>query len=160
MSSDIATEIRRSHIKHEAGVRSISVLYYAGSVFLCLVGISSLMATRDKSLLFGAFFLVLSLLYFKIGRWFHALDPKAKLPATILSVLGLLAFPIGTLVSAYVLYLIYAEKGRTVFSEPYQAVIEATPDIRYKTSKLVWFVVILFGLFMLLLIVAVLSRHR
>jgi ABC-type multidrug transport system permease subunit len=50
----------------------------------------------------------------------------------------MLGFPIGTLINAYILYLFLSKKGRTVFSPGYQEVIAATPDVKYKTSIVVW----------------------
>lgn len=44
----------------------------------------------------------------------------------------------------YVLYLLRSRKGAVVFSPEYRAVIEKTPHVRYKQSRLVWgFVVLL-----------------
>ena len=58
----------------------------------------------------------------------------------ILSALGLLGFPIGTLINAYILYLFLSKKGRTIFAPEYQDVIAATPDVKYRTSIVVWIV--------------------
>jgi len=54
-----------------------------------------------------------------------------------LTIPGLLGFPIGTLISVYILYLLFSQKGADVCSPQYQAVIAATPHIRYRTSKIV-----------------------
>ena len=85
--------------------------------------------------------LAMALIYAVVGRWFRTLNPKARVPATILSVIGLLAFPLGTLINGYILYLIHAKKSKVVFSADYQAVIAATPEIKYKTSLFVWILV-------------------
>jgi hypothetical protein len=76
----------------------------------------------------------------------------ARIPTGILSGLGLLGFPLGTLINGYILYLIFSQKGKTVFSEEYQAVIEQTPHIKYRTSILVW---ILLGLVLLVIGIAI-----
>jgi hypothetical protein len=47
----------------------------------------------------------------------------------VLSGIGLLGFPIGTLINGYILYLFLSKKGRTVFAPEYQEVIEATPHV-------------------------------
>ena len=52
--------------------------------------------------------------------------------------LGLPMVPVGTLIALYLLYLFLSQKGRTVLSTDYRGVIERTPDIRYRTSPLVW----------------------
>jgi succinate dehydrogenase/fumarate reductase cytochrome b subunit len=84
------------------------------------------------------FLIVFAFVYFQVGRWLRALNPKARIPATLLSVLGLFGFPVGTLIGLYVLYLLHSKKGVMVFSPEYRQVIEATPQIRYRTSLLAW----------------------
>ena len=66
------------------------------------------------------------------------MNSKIKIPATIFSAIGLLSVPIGTLINGYILYLIYSAKGNMVFSEEYRKVIAATPNIKYKTSIIIW----------------------
>ena len=56
---------------------------------------------------------------------------------------GLLGFPIGTIISGYILYLMLSKKGRRVYSAEYQGVIAATPQIRYRSTILIWFFLIL-----------------
>ena len=68
----------------------------------------------------------------------RALRPWGRIVGCVLSGLGLLGFPIGTAINAYILYLFLSKKGRTVFAPEYQAVIAATPDVKYRTSILVW----------------------
>ena len=76
------------------------------------------------------------------------MESKRVLIAIVLSAIGLLGFPIGTLISAYFLYLLVSEKGKVVFSDEYKEVIRKTPHIRYKTSIVVW---IFLGLLLLLI---------
>ena len=61
----------------------------------------------------------------------------------ILAGIGLIGFPIGTLISAYILYLLGSQKGVQVFSDEYAEVIAATPHIKYRSSKLVIVLVVL-----------------
>lgn len=42
------------------------------------------------------------------------------------------------LITGYMLYLLLSKKGTMVFSPEYKQVIERTPHIRYKTSRLAW----------------------
>ena len=97
----------------------------------------------------GVLFITLGVLQFVIGRWLQKLNPKARTPATVLSAIGLLGFPIGTLVNAYILYLLRSQKGEMVLSEYYQGVVAATPHIKYKTPVLVW----ICGILLVLLLV-------
>ncbi len=66
--------------------------------------------------------------------------------AIIILAIGLLGFPCGTVISAYLLYLLFSPKGELVFSDPYEEIIQGTPHIKYKTSIIVWiFLFILIG---------------
>ena len=65
------------------------------------------------------------------------LKPNVRIPAIILSALGLFAIPVGTIIAIYMLYLLGSAKGRTVFSEEYAQVIAATPHIKYRSSIIV-----------------------
>ena len=56
----------------------------------------------------------------------------------MLSAIGLIGFPVGTLINAYVLYLLLSKKGRTIFTPAYLDVIAATPHVKYRTSIIVW----------------------
>jgi hypothetical protein len=155
-----AEEIRKAHIKHEASVQSIGVLYILGACSVFFAGIIVLFAPgRSPSdvdaglglvvtiplLGLGAFQLVVGFGVRQLKRW-------TRIAVGILSGIGLLAFPIGTLINGYILYLVLSEKGKTVFSEQYQEVIAATPHVKYKTSIVVW---ILLGLVIFLIGAAV-----
>ena len=77
----------------------------------------------------------------------------------ILAAIGLIGFPVGTLISAYILYLLGCQKGVQVFSDEYAEVIAATPHIKYRSSKLViGLVVLLVALIVIGLIAALATR--
>ena len=155
--------IRELHIKHEASIRSIGLLYYLGAFFVLLGAFGMLVggglaSTSDGGaegtgfmLGFGVGYLALGVFLFVMGRALRRLKRWVKIPVTILSVLGLLNIPIGTLISGYILWLLHSEKGKMVFSEEYAEIVEATPEVKYKTSILVW---ILLGLLILGLLAA------
>jgi hypothetical protein len=75
-----------------------------------------------------------------VGLGLRKLRPWTRIAAGILSGIGLIAFPLGTLINGYILYLLFSKKGSTVFSADYQRVIADTPHIKYRTSILVWIV--------------------
>lgn len=141
--------IRQDHIKHEASVKSVGFLYFLTAGFLILASVGGLVAPgNDAGVLVAAFFLGLAGVQIWVGVGLRRLKPWARIPTGILSGIGLLGFPLGTLINGYILYLVFSEKGKTVFSEDYQRVIQETPHIRYKTSIIVW---ILLGLLLLLI---------
>ncbi|MEM1202539.1 MAG: hypothetical protein AAGN66_04865 [Acidobacteriota bacterium] len=153
-SSPDAEAIRHQYLKHEASIRSIGSLYYFGAIMLglsCLVfviqAIVQLRSPSDSGESFAALIgttaitFLLALLYRWIGKGLRSLDNKVVLVTTVLLALGLLGIPIGTLISAYFLYLIHSKKGKMVLSPEYRAIVAQTPHIRYRTP--VWILVLL-----------------
>ena len=149
-----AEAIRRAHINHEASVKSVGILYYLGGVALTIAGIVSLAAVREGSgdPLMALLFLGLGAVELVAGWGVRALRRWGQVVGCVPSVIGLLGFPIGTLISLYILYLLLSKKGRTIFSPAYQDVIAATPHVKYRTSIVVW---IFLALLVALLVAAI-----
>jgi hypothetical protein len=137
-----AAVVRRAHLNHEASIKAVGTLYLLGAAGLIIVAISGAAWQKSLSLplalLFATLLAGLGGLQLWVGFGLRKLRPWTKIPAGIMSGLGLVSFPIGTLINGYILYLLFSKKGRMVLSEPYQEIIAATPDIKYKTSILVW----------------------
>ncbi|MEQ9407416.1 MAG: hypothetical protein RIK87_06795 [Fuerstiella sp.] len=145
--------VRRQHLSHEASVQSIGVLYLLGGIVLLVVSIGMIVVsvnggggqkpdTVTAVLLLGVGVLqcVTAVGLRRLRRW-------ARVISGILSGIGLLAFPVGTLINGYILFLLFSAKGSMVFSEEYQQVIRQTPHIVYRTSIVVWiFLFLLLGL--------------
>jgi len=152
------TEMRRNHIKHEASVRSVGILYFIGAVFLVIAGIVGVMTDKESTsatrIAVATLLIGLGLLQFWVGHGLRGLKAWARLPTGIFSGIGLLGFPLGTLINGYILYLVFSKKGAIVFSPEYKDVIVATPEIKYKTSVIIW---ILLGLLILLVGLALLA---
>jgi hypothetical protein len=149
-----AEAIRKAHISHEASIRAVGALYYLGSALLVISAIGGLIAMPGGGgeVAMVALFVVLAVGMIFVGRGVRALRRWARIVGSVLAAIGLLGFPIGTLINLYILYLFLSKKGRTVFSPEYQEVIAATPDIKYRTSIVVW---IFLGLLALLVAAAV-----
>jgi hypothetical protein len=133
-----AEAIRRAHISHEASINAVGLLYYLGGVGVTLAAAASLLGARDASVMLTLLLIALGVAQFFAGWAVRALRPWGRIVACVLSGLGLFAFPIGTAINAYILYLFLSKKGRTIFAPEYQAVIAATPEVKYRTSILVW----------------------
>lgn len=147
-----AEAIRREHISHESSVLSIGMLYYltAAAMTLGAVVFFALPAGRSGGELgLGVFTLSIGLGLFALGRALRDLKRWARVVAAIFSVLGLLGFPIGTLINGYILYLLFSKKGGVIFSEAYRDVIKATPHVKYGMSVITWIFIVLLVLFLL-----------
>lgn len=141
--------VRRAHLSHEASVKSIGSLYLI-SAGLLLIALPLVIVNATAPLgslevlvpvsIFGAFFALSAALAYGLIR----LRPWARWSAVALGILGLLSFPVGTLINAYVLYLLFSKKSGVVFSADYHRVIAATPHIKYRTSRLVWMLLLFF----------------
>jgi len=154
-----AEDLRNAFIKHEASVKSIGVLYYLGAIAVFMAGIAAVIPGATKltgleAVFVGAFLLVLSLAQILVGTGLRRLRKWARIPTGILAGVGLLGFPIGTLINSYILYLVFSKKGALVFSDEYQAAIAQTPHIKYRTSKLIW---ILLGLVLLVIAIVIIG---
>jgi hypothetical protein len=146
-ASPNAVEIRTEHLEHEASVRGIGLLYYFVSGFLCLLGsfmlLTTFLAANSPPLRFpqmlwvGTLLFALGFFYWKMARGIRQFRIWTRTPSTILSVIGLLGIPLGTLINGYILYLLHSKKGNTVFSPEYQTIIAETPQIVYKTSRII-----------------------
>jgi hypothetical protein len=148
-----AEQVRKEYLSHEASTQSVGLLYLLGGGILGLTGSGVLMSglivlvggqSKGMDFFAGAFFalflLAWSALQIWLGRGLRQLRRNVRIGVTLFSVLGLLGFPLGTLINGYILYLLHSEKGKVVFSEAYRQVITATPQIRYRTSPVVWLV--------------------
>jgi hypothetical protein len=156
--SSAAEDTRKQYLKHEASVRSVGFLYYLGGVALGIVGFAGIWFSAlpgsfrpgpaPIEILLSIFFLGVGIGQFFVGVGLRRLKSWARIPTGIFSGIGLLGFPMGTIINGYILYLIFSRKGKMVFSDEYRVIIEQTPHIKYRTSIVVW---ILLGLLLLLI---------
>jgi len=143
-----AEAIRKEHISHEASIKAVGLLYYLGGIGVTLAALAGLVGAKDASVGVTLLLIGLGVGQFFAGWGVRALRPWGRIVGCILSAIGLIGFPIGTLINGYILYLFLSKKGRTIFAPEYQDVIAATPHVKYKTSILVWiFLALLVALF-------------
>lgn len=142
--------IRQEHIKHEASLKSIGILYLLGAIFMIIgiLGMGVGMANTGGGMPTGilgmiVFYGGMAALFIAIYTGFRKLKRWVRIPVTLFSALGLLGFPFGTLINGYILYLVWSQKGKTVFSPEYQDVIAATPHVKYRTPPAAWALLIL-----------------
>jgi hypothetical protein len=162
-----AEEMRKLHINHEASIRSIGLLYYLGGTAMLLGGVGMAIAsfaaaqTSDRSVtaIVGVVLVPFAIGYFFVGSGLRRLRPWVRIPVGILSGLGLLSIPVGTIINGYILYLVFSQKGTTVFSAAYQDVIRQTPHIKYKTSIAVWIFLALVLVFLGVMVLVAMLKH-
>jgi hypothetical protein len=155
-----AEAIRRAHINHEASIKSVGLLYYLSSVATIVGGVGSTFGVGAQVGPLMAFTLVaVGVGGLFAGYGVRALRPWGRIAGCILSALGLLGFPIGTLINGYILYLFLSKKGRTIFAPEYQDIIAATPHVKYRTSIIVWiFLALVIALVVLAFALPMLTR--
>lgn len=156
-----AEEIRRAHLNTEAAIKSVGTLYCFGAFVLtlfCGAGLLNSSPAPDSlsKPALGAL-IVLALAQGWVGLGLRKLASWARIPTIILSLLGLLAFPVGTLINLYILFKVAGKKGTMVFSQEYREVIAATPHIKRKTSIIVW---VLLAILVLALIGIIVNLSR
>ena len=134
-----ADAIRRAHIGHEASIKAVGFLYYLGGAVMTVGGLAFLQSDLPTALLL----VLVGVAQLFAGWGVRGLKKWGRVVGCVLSAIGLIGFPIGTLINGYVLYLFLSKKGRTIFAPEYQDVIAATPDVKYRTSIVVWIVLAL-----------------
>lgn len=129
-----------------------SLLFFLGGILLAARALESVLqriqpVELDLFLIgVGIGFTGVAWYLFIIGERLRSLSPKARTPAITISVLGLLAFPLGTLASIYMLCLLVGERGQFIFSAEYKTVQLESTQFKYQQTGLAWFkaIVILF----------------
>lgn len=147
--------VRQEHINTEATIKSVGALYYLGAfilILLCLVTIFGRKAQEEEPpLLMAAIFLILAVGQGFVGYGLRRLQGWARIPTIILSSIGLLGFPVGTLINLYILVKVAGKQGKFVMTPEYQRIIAATSHVKRKSSivaivLLVLLVIILIGI--------------
>lgn len=165
-----AVAVRKVHLSHEASVKSFGFLYYIGAVIMMIAGTLAISGALFHGMdlpqgqlvtgILGGLYFLFGSLQFWIGRGLRSLNQVGKVGGTIFGAIGLIGFPVGTILSGYLLYLLWSRKGAMVFSDRYKEIIAETPEIKYKTSIIVWVFLGLLVLAFLIMFVGLLLTAR
>jgi len=140
-------DARQEHFSTESSIKSIGLLYYLASIAGIIATVGSVLVafTGEPEAFVTLFvFVILAPLFVFVGHGLRKFKPWARAVATFFSCVGLLAIPLGTIINAYFLYLLWGKKGRMIFTPEYQKIITATPHLKYRTSKTAWVALLIF----------------
>ncbi|MFC1757422.1 hypothetical protein ACFL2H_01465 [Planctomycetota bacterium] len=139
--------VRHQYLRREQNIKSIGLLCYLSALLSGFLLVSAIpvqaffnSSTRFLSSDFVLIVVVLASITginLALGRGLRLLKRWSRIPMAILSGIGMLSIPIGTIMGAIFLYLLLSPKGKHVFTEEYQAIVDATPHVKLKTSKIV-----------------------
>ncbi|MFN8707331.1 MAG: hypothetical protein ACK50J_11670 [Planctomyces sp.] len=149
--------MREEHLQTEKNIQSLGKLMILGTILLTLSvpGINGFISQGSVdvysiSLLAGTG--VLAIAHLPIGIGLVRLRRWARRPAIYLSVLWLLAIPIGTIIAVAAIGSLIRGKAAVVFSDEYHEVIQRTPQVRLRTSGATWFIALVLLAVLLLLV--------
>lgn len=145
---DSAEAIRQYHIKHEASVKTVGFLYILGAIIaiIAVIGFAVPGTRRSDPYAVGvaALYGLMGVFSFFVGREICKLTSWARIVGIVFALIGLLGFPIGTLLNFYILWLFASKKGAYVFSPEYKQIIGETPHIKYRSkARLILLIVVL-----------------
>jgi len=153
--------IRRAHIRHEAEIKAVGLLYalFGGLMLLpLLMQGGEMMTGRFRGDAFASWFLILLMASGALvpGAGLRRLAPWARIPAVLISgLLGVLSIRsiVGPFLNGYVIWLMLAAQGRTVMSPGYQMIVDLTPGVKRRFSLINVFLTLM----LVLLIISVLA---
>lgn len=155
--------IRRKHIETEAALKSVGFLYYFGAFFMIFAGVMGLRGIPLQGMegaspvVVGAILLILGVGQGIAAYGIRRLKSWSRIPTAIFATIGLLGFPIGTLISIYVLVKLSSAQGKFVMTPEYHRIMAATPHVKRKSGILKLFVIVLLIIIVIGIVVALLA---
>ena len=139
MSGNSPEVVRRRFLKRETHFKQMGGLNFFVGLITLLAGSALLFSPQKLDALpnvpFGSLLILLSVIYIVIGRMLQKLDPRVRVPMTVIAIIELIGFPMGTIKGLYFLYLFHSPEGKYVFSPEYKSIIAMTPHVKNRTSK-------------------------
>ena len=138
-----AARIRRNHLVTEAGIKVMAICYL---ILAPIVIVAPHFLLRRLSLWQMSAFFLIAVVQSVAGVGLWHIKPWSRPLAALVSVLGLLAFPIGTPVNIHFLRLLFGKKGRMIFSHRYREIVKNSPNLAGGFSRSFEAVSIVLGL--------------
>jgi|GEM_PF-6656886 len=157
-ATDVASEtppnvqIRRANISREKAIKAIGVAYVLLSIVCAVMVIvffklssdpefarelrAPMMAGVLAMIMFGTMFGLAGYGLLKLHSW-------GKWIAAVAAAFLLTGFPIGTALAIGTFFALFTESGKQIFSKEYRDIIQTTPQVDARLSRIVW---IAFGL--------------
>ncbi len=167
-----AEEMRRTYFRHELAVWTVGgIVFVGGGSIFVLAGalapfsksegapVSNPAVEMAVRVAVSAMIAGFGVAEIWIGLKLRKLDPRFRIPAAVIAGIGIaggITTCIGWIVPAYILWLLVSQKGKIVFSEKYARAIEMTPHIKPRMWIVLKILLILFGVLIVLGLVAVL----
>lgn len=139
--------VRQEHLTHENALKSLGTLHLLGGGVLALstvlmglgfvfslMGGGPILSGKPEDLVIMLLMPILAVVQIQVGIGLRRLDPSIRTTAIVLACLGLLGFPLGTLINAVVLSYLLSQKGTFVLTDEYRGIIAQTPHVKAKTS--------------------------
>lgn len=136
--------LRTEHINTETTIQSVGALFMLPAAVLLLIGWQ--MFQRDPhhhGARMGLLCLASGLVLGVVGYGMRSLRSWARIPAVLVSACGLIAFPIGTLISVCMVLKLLGKQARRVMTDDYRRIVTLTPHVKLKTSATTWAVLAL-----------------
>ncbi len=129
-----AEKLRKEHIGRESTIITLGYIFvYSGFALAGTTALGKAVFKLDSLPIGPALWIFISLAYFAaltiVGYGLTNLKSWVPIPAAIVAILSLYNVPFGTIVGAYMLWLVFSKKGRVIFSPEYAAIVAATPHI-------------------------------
>lgn len=137
--ADRPAKIRFEHLSTETAIKNVGGLMAFGA----FVGLATLLPTRTvpapaESQEYAALLAAVCVFQLLVGVCMARLQSWTRIPGVLLSAIGLLRFPLGTLFCLLFLYYLMSKKGRFVLSRDYRAIVAATPEVKQHTSAAIY----------------------
>lgn len=155
-------KVRKEHIAQETEIKEwgtvmivlgvLSILYVIGWAIYGIVFASAVVPKEAAGLTAGLMIIVagivsfINLIQIWIGWAMRRLNGFGRIGGTIIWAINLIVIPVGTVAAIIVLRMLWNEKATIIFSPEYQAVRDATTEIKHKSSTAVLVIGILITL--------------